>query len=419
MPTVNTSEINFDTFTTNYIPVDPSGEPEECNLPALPSLDIPLLPRDLTTVDEYCRVQLQVNPPVPPFFPPRIQLPQIPCPEGSSFSSSVSITGTGSASGSISLALLGGPCSFDLVGGGNIFVPPIPCPDGMDFSGSINIAVEGNGSSTKDANGNPGPISIQLIGGPCDWRILGGGTIVIPSPSSGGGSGNDVAADCLDCTATCCDVRTNIENQYATLGTTPQKGDIVNVCVAVYEVVGNPNPTSTCDMSCPDISGALVIDFVVDSITYYARQISCKCIHTPFFVVLNPAGDHITCLTGTLQYEFGGSDVGIINLNTSLSINMSDNVWLELTVAGYTVAAAQICTDNALGPSGVSFDPTATPWTSGSTLEQDSSVPPVQTYARYPIASLASSISTQQCYNNLVAADMVIVGKAAVYPTPN
>jgi len=422
MPTIDPSTISFSDFSGQYTAPDIEDEPEECTLPALPDLTIPLLPRDLNSVDTFCRFNLNPVPAQPPVFPPKLLLPPIPCPEGISFTSTVSITGTGAAVGSISIDLTGGPCGWEIVGGGNIDVPPPPCPDGMSFDGSVSIQVQGNGASTLDANGNPGPIDIQLTGGPCNWQLVGGGVIVIPpfeaESSASGGAGS---APCEDCTTSCCDMQTAIEDFYTGTGitnpdgstrSTPLVGDVITFCNFTYTIFAYPATGSNCAGigGCLPASVIQVID--IFSNTFSAVRTNSSCPSTPFFVVVNAAGDHITCLTGTLQTALNPSALlSISNLNTSLSISTNDQVYLEIDVSSLTATSASINT-------GSGFDPTLDPWSPGSVTENDGGTPPNQTVARYLIATITGGVSTQVCQTNLIMMNTCVNDEAAIYPIP-
>jgi len=390
---VNVSSIDFNAGNTGYqaayITPDPSCQPAECNLPALITNDLNVS-GVLTTPQGGCKYTFNNVFPIPPIHIPKINI-NIPCPQGVTFESAITIVGSGSASTTGSISVVGGPCNFVIGGIIDINVPTIPCSSGTNFSSSVS-------------NDPTQPNSLNVVGGPCNFALVGN--------IGGGGGGNDVAATCLDCTATCCQVRTNIQSRYSTLGTTPKQGDIISLCNFVYEVVGSPSPTSTCDGSCPLASTTQVIDFTVEEITYYARQISNNCPKTPFYVVLSPSGASLTVLPGNLSQFPTSSSISITSLNTSISsINSNDLVWLELTVSGLSPTAAKICTTNNLGPSGIVF--------SSPTIAQfDGSTPPNQTYAQYPIATITSSISLQSCFNNLNIVNTAIGGNAAIYPEP-
>jgi len=123
-------------------------------------------------------------------------------------------------------------------------VPCPPCPDGMTFSGSPTISIEGNGASTLGPTGDIGPIQFTLTGGPCHYQLIGGGTIVMPPIPQPPASNNDTPGTCLDCSADCSAIATAIEAAYTAKGTTPKQGDAIDLCVFVYEVVNNA--TTTC-----------------------------------------------------------------------------------------------------------------------------------------------------------------------------
>lgn len=277
--TIDPDSIDFNAgesgFTSAYIVPDVSCQPAECSLPPLIVNDL-VVGGTLTSPLGGCKYTFESIFPSPPIYIPKPIIPIPPCPQGVTIETAVTFTGTNGATVTGGISVIGGPCNYLIGGIVNVDVPPVPCPNGVSFS---------------TQTGGTGPLSI--VGGPCNFALVGN-----TSGASGGG-GNDVAAACLDCTATCCDVRTNIEAQYTTLSTTPQQGDIINVCVAVYEVVGTPNPTSTCDGTCPLIGITQVIDFTISSIIYYARLISTSCGTYPPYFCYNGGSGLIVVTPGT------------------------------------------------------------------------------------------------------------------------
>lgn len=321
---INLTSIDFNEggtgFTSSYIVPDPSCEPAECALPPLIDVDLSLPDQTLTSPQGGCKYTFNSVFPMPPIYIPKPVIPNIPCPQGVSFETAITFVGSGGAEVTGGISVTGGPCNYLLGGIVDINIPNIACPGGSSFSSSV----------TNTA----GPSSLSVLGGPCNFAMIGN---IAP-----GGGGNDVAATCLTCADTCCSVRTNIENKYTALGTTPAQGDIISVCVAVYEVVGNPNPTSTCTSGCPSLITAQVVDFTVSGTTYFARQLSTSCTataYTPFFIFADSLGSssyNVHLYPGTVSQLLPTNMFSVI----TATITSPQYVVLTVNSTGYNVSSS-------------------------------------------------------------------------------
>jgi hypothetical protein len=347
---IDITTIDFNTggsgYSSDFKIDDPTTWPNgACTLPDLLPLDLPTLNNDFTTLNSDCKYNFPNILPIPPVFIPTPEI-NLPCPTGYTFNSNVSFTATGCTTFGGNLGIVADPsqpCGYTLQGGIVLDVPCAPCPDGMSFTGAPSISVRGNGASTLGPTGEVGPITFQLTGGPCNYTIVGGGTIVLPKLPPMPQVGNDRPGTCLDCTASCDEIAAAIEASY-TGSTIPMLGDIIDLCVFTYEVVGNPQPATTCPTS------HKVVVFTVSAVDYTARMVSTTCP-----VMACPFDMTVTEDSGTLYVNFvAGTVNGLI----------PDNLFSTLTTtytSGATVFAYASCTTDGTVVTDVTLTLSTTP----------------------------------------------------------